>query len=46
MTTLQHRLWVHQQADLANRMARAGQTQQALATLQAAEPVAQATARN
>jgi cellulose synthase operon protein C len=40
MTTLQHRLWVHQQADLATRMARNGQTQQALATLQAAEPVA------
>jgi Flp pilus assembly protein TadD len=41
MTLLQHRLWVHNQADLANRMARNGQTQQALATLQAAEPVAQ-----
>ena len=40
MTTLQHRLWVHQQADLATQMARAGQTQQALATLHAAEPVA------
>ncbi|MFM0552160.1 cellulose synthase subunit BcsC-related outer membrane protein [Paraburkholderia sediminicola] len=40
MTTLQHRLWVHQQADLATRMARNGQTQQALATLHAAEPVA------
>ncbi|QQC67253.1 cellulose synthase subunit BcsC-related outer membrane protein [Paraburkholderia ginsengisoli] len=40
MTTLQHRLWVHQQADLATRMARNGQTQQALATLRAAEPVA------
>ncbi|VVD32382.1 cellulose synthase subunit BcsC-related outer membrane protein [Paraburkholderia dioscoreae] len=40
MTTLQHRLWVHQQADLATRMARTGQTQQALATLHAAEPVA------
>ncbi|REG50166.1 Tfp pilus assembly protein PilF [Paraburkholderia sp. BL6669N2] len=40
MTTLQHRLWVHQQADLAARMARSGQTQQALATLHAAEPVA------
>ncbi|WP_454873988.1 cellulose synthase subunit BcsC-related outer membrane protein [Paraburkholderia xenovorans] len=40
MTTLQHRLWVHQQADLATRMARSGQTQQALATLHAAEPVA------
>lgn len=40
MTTLQHRLWVHQQADLATRMARNGQSQQALATLQAAEPVA------
>ncbi|MFM0001625.1 cellulose synthase subunit BcsC-related outer membrane protein [Paraburkholderia dipogonis] len=40
MTTLQHRLWVHQQADLATRMVRNGQTQQALATLHAAEPVA------
>ena len=40
MTTLQHRLWVHQQADIATRMAHNGQTQQALATLHAAEPVA------
>ncbi|SAL12623.1 cellulose synthase domain-containing protein [Caballeronia terrestris] len=40
MTTLQHRLWVHQQADLAVRLARGGQRQQAFATLQAAEPVA------
>ncbi len=40
MTILQHRLWVHQQADLATRMARNGQSQQALATLYAAEPVA------
>ena len=40
MTALQHRLWVHQQADLAVRQARAGQRQQAFATLQAAEPVA------
>ncbi|MFM0379904.1 cellulose synthase subunit BcsC-related outer membrane protein [Paraburkholderia strydomiana] len=40
MAALQHRLWVHQQADLATRMARSGQTQQALATLHAAEPVA------
>ncbi|CAG4888951.1 cellulose synthase subunit BcsC-related outer membrane protein [Paraburkholderia saeva] len=40
MTSLQHRLWVHQQADLATRMARNGQTQQAYATLRAAEPVA------
>ncbi|WP_345814892.1 cellulose synthase subunit BcsC-related outer membrane protein [Paraburkholderia sp. PREW-6R] len=40
MTVLQHRLWVHQQADLATRMAKAGQPQQALATLHAAEPVA------
>ncbi|MGF6468263.1 cellulose synthase subunit BcsC-related outer membrane protein [Paraburkholderia youngii] len=40
MTTLQHRLWVHQQADLATRMAKNGQTQQAIATLRAAEPVA------
>lgn len=38
MAALQHRLWVHQQADLATRMARSGQTQQALATLHAAEP--------
>jgi Flp pilus assembly protein TadD len=41
MTTLQHRLWVHVQADTASRMARAGQTQQAIAVLQAATPVAQ-----
>ncbi|WP_144113424.1 cellulose synthase subunit BcsC-related outer membrane protein [Paraburkholderia sp. BCC1886] len=40
MTVLQHRLWVHQQADLATRMAKNGQNQQALATLRAAEPVA------
>jgi uncharacterized protein HemY len=40
MTILQHRLWVHQQADIATRLARNGQTQQALATLRAAEPVA------
>ncbi|NKJ46589.1 cellulose synthase, partial [Burkholderia sp. SG-MS1] len=40
MTTLQHRLWVHQQADIATRLARNAQTQQALATLSAAEPVA------
>ncbi|WP_027802754.1 cellulose synthase subunit BcsC-related outer membrane protein [Paraburkholderia dilworthii] len=40
MAALQHRLWVHQQAELATRMARSGQTQQALATLHAAEPVA------
>ncbi|OLL28955.1 cellulose synthase [Burkholderia sp. SRS-W-2-2016] len=40
MTTLQHRLWVHRQAELATRMAKNGQTQQALATLRAAEPVA------
>ncbi|AMM18330.1 cellulose synthase [Burkholderia sp. PAMC 28687] len=41
MTALQHRLWVHVQADTASRMARAGQTQQAIAILQAATPVAQ-----
>jgi cellulose synthase operon protein C len=41
MTTLQHRLWVHTQADLASRMARAGQTQQAEALLQSAIPVAE-----
>ena len=40
MTTLQHRLWVHQQASLAIQMAKHGQTQQAFATLAAAEPVA------
>ncbi|MBN3849742.1 tetratricopeptide repeat protein [Paraburkholderia sp. Ac-20342] len=40
MTALQHRLWVHQQAELAARMARSGQTQQAIATLRAAEPLA------
>ncbi|MDR5754252.1 MULTISPECIES: cellulose synthase subunit BcsC-related outer membrane protein [unclassified Caballeronia] len=40
MTSLQHRLWVRQQADLATRLARNGQRQQAFATLQAAEPVA------
>jgi predicted Zn-dependent protease len=40
MATLQHRLWVHQQAELATRMAKSGQTQQALATLRAAEPTA------
>jgi len=41
MTVLQHRLWVHTQAELANRMSRAGQTQQAEAVLQAATPTAQ-----
>ncbi|MFM0340464.1 cellulose synthase subunit BcsC-related outer membrane protein [Paraburkholderia fungorum] len=40
MTILQHRLWVHQQADIATRLARNGQTQQALAILHGAEPVA------
>jgi Tfp pilus assembly protein PilF len=40
MATLQHRLWVHQQASLAIQMAKSGQTQQAFATLAAAEPVA------
>ncbi|MGA7782895.1 MAG: cellulose synthase subunit BcsC-related outer membrane protein [Paraburkholderia sp.] len=40
MTTLQHRLWVHQQASLAIQMAKGGQTQQAYATLRAAEPIA------
>ncbi|VXC71563.1 Cellulose synthase domain-containing protein [Burkholderia sp. 8Y] len=40
MTALQHRLWVHQQAELATRAAAAGQTQQAFAILRRAEPVA------
>ncbi|HZZ10314.1 MAG TPA: cellulose synthase subunit BcsC-related outer membrane protein [Paraburkholderia sp.] len=40
MTSLQHRLWVHQQADIATQMARNGQMQQAQAVLRAAEPVA------
>ena len=40
MTTLQHRLWVHQQASIAIQMAKGGQTQQAYATLRAAEPIA------
>jgi len=40
MATLQHRLWVHQQASLAIQMAKSGQTQQAFATLSATEPVA------
>ena len=40
MTTLQHRLWVHQQVSLATQMAKGGQTQQAYATLRAAEPIA------
>jgi Tfp pilus assembly protein PilF len=40
MTTLQHRLWVHQQTSLAIQMAKSGQTPQAFATLAAAEPVA------
>ena len=41
MTVLQHRLWVHAQADLASRMARAGQIQQAEAVLAGAVPTAQ-----
>ncbi|HEV3424819.1 MAG TPA: cellulose synthase subunit BcsC-related outer membrane protein [Paraburkholderia sp.] len=40
MTTLQHRLWVHQQAGLAIQMAKSGQTQQAFAMLRTAEPIA------
>ena len=40
MTALQHRLWVHQQADLATRAATSGQRQQAFAILRRAEPVA------
>ncbi|MDR5857651.1 cellulose synthase subunit BcsC-related outer membrane protein [Caballeronia sp. LZ062] len=40
MTALQHRLWVHQQADLATRAAAAGQNQHAFAILRRAEPVA------
>ncbi|TDN63423.1 Tfp pilus assembly protein PilF [Paraburkholderia sp. BL10I2N1] len=40
MSALQHRLWVHQQADIASRQAHSGQTQQAFATLRAAEPTA------
>lgn len=41
MTALQHRLWVHAQADAASQMARAGQTQQAEAMLAAAIPTAE-----
>ncbi|RFU44922.1 cellulose synthase subunit BcsC-related outer membrane protein [Paraburkholderia sp. DHOC27] len=40
MTTLQHRLWVHQQASAATQLAKSGQTQQAYAMLRDAEPVA------
>ncbi|WP_175942072.1 cellulose synthase subunit BcsC-related outer membrane protein [Caballeronia sp. BCC1704] len=40
MTALQHRLWVHQQAELATRAAAAGQNPQAFAILRRAEPVA------
>ncbi len=40
MTALQHRLWVHQQAELATRAAAAGQNAQAFAILRRAEPVA------
>jgi tetratricopeptide (TPR) repeat protein len=40
MALLQHRLWVHEQADLAARMAAGGDRRAALATLEAAEPVA------
>ncbi|HEY1996823.1 cellulose synthase subunit BcsC-related outer membrane protein [Paraburkholderia sp.] len=40
IATLQHRLWVHQQASLATQLARSGQTQQAFAMLRGAEPVA------
>jgi Flp pilus assembly protein TadD len=40
MTVLQHRLWVHQQADEASALARAGRAAQGRALLQAAEPVA------
>ncbi|MDR5739332.1 cellulose synthase subunit BcsC-related outer membrane protein [Caballeronia sp. LZ016] len=44
MTALQHRLWVHQQAELATRAASAGQRAQAIAILQRAEPVAAGSA--
>ncbi|WP_254700042.1 cellulose synthase subunit BcsC-related outer membrane protein [Trinickia violacea] len=40
MTTLQHRLWVHQQADRATALARMGQPAQGHALLMAAELVA------
>ncbi|CAM2157188.1 cellulose synthase operon protein C [Pararobbsia alpina] len=40
MTTLQHRLWVHAQADTAAALAERGQTAAARATLANAEPVA------
>ncbi|CAB3751984.1 cellulose synthase subunit BcsC-related outer membrane protein [Paraburkholderia humisilvae] len=40
MTVLQHRLWVHQQADDATALARAGRAAQGRALLQAAEPIA------
>ncbi|MEX3958287.1 cellulose synthase subunit BcsC-related outer membrane protein [Trinickia sp. EG282A] len=40
MATLQHRLWVHQQAELAAQLAREGRPQDAAATLRSALPVA------
>jgi Flp pilus assembly protein TadD len=40
MTTLQHRLWVHQQAEQATSLARMGQPAQGQALLVAAEPLA------
>ncbi|MFC0397462.1 cellulose synthase subunit BcsC-related outer membrane protein [Paraburkholderia rhizosphaerae] len=40
MTVLQHRLWVHQQADEATALARAGRAAQGRALLLAAEPLA------
>ncbi|WP_250493215.1 cellulose synthase subunit BcsC-related outer membrane protein [Caballeronia sp. GAWG1-1] len=40
MGALQHRLWVHQQTELATRAAAAGQRQQAYAILRRAEPLA------
>ncbi|TKC81473.1 tetratricopeptide repeat protein [Trinickia terrae] len=40
MTTLQHRLWVHRQADQATALARMGQAAQGHALVAAAEPVA------
>ncbi|MDQ7978967.1 cellulose synthase subunit BcsC-related outer membrane protein [Paraburkholderia sp. SARCC-3016] len=40
MTVLQHRLWVHQQADEAIALARSGRAAQGHALLQAAEPFA------
>ena len=40
MTSLQRRLWVHQQAELATRLGRGGDMQRASATLSAARAVA------